>query len=129
LEISTMLALSLVQEIDRLLHEGELSQRKIAERLGVSRGTVGAIARGQRPLFGKAPKPDESEERGPSLQPQRCRRCGFLVFLPCLVCRTREYRQSGEILRVVAAFRRTSARRPCHPPARRGPRIRRARVA
>ena len=45
----TMLALSVVEEIDRLLDEGELSQRKIAARLGVSRGTVGGDR--QRPAW------------------------------------------------------------------------------
>ena len=43
-----MLALTVVQQIEQLLKEGQLSQRKIAARLGVSRGTVGAIADGRR---------------------------------------------------------------------------------
>ena len=40
-----MLPTSLVHEIDRLLKAGQLSHRKIATRLGVSRGTIMAIAR------------------------------------------------------------------------------------
>ena len=39
-----MLPLSVVEEIRRLLDEGRYSQRKIAARLQVSRGSVNAIA-------------------------------------------------------------------------------------
>ena len=40
LEVGTMLALSIVEEIDRLLREGKLSRRMIAQQLGVGRATV-----------------------------------------------------------------------------------------
>ena len=43
-----MIATSVVDEIRRLLQEGCLSQRKIAAQIGVSRGTVNAIALGRR---------------------------------------------------------------------------------
>ena len=46
-----MIAHAMVGEIRRLLDEGLMSQRKIARRLGVSRGTVHAIARGKRPDY------------------------------------------------------------------------------
>ncbi len=82
-----MLSCELVQEIRRLLCEGELSQRKIAARLGVSHGIVGAIASGRRGAD------EASRSRAAGRYPVRCRRCGYRVYLPCLICKTRDYRQ------------------------------------
>ncbi len=45
-----MITATVVDEIRRMLREGRLSQRKIAVRIGVSRGTVNAIALGKRAL-------------------------------------------------------------------------------
>jgi hypothetical protein len=87
-----MLAKKVVVEIDRLVKEGKLTHRRIAAQLGVGRSTVNEIARGRRRLFGYA----AGEEAGDceELEPaERCQTCGFLVHLPCLVCRTREYRE------------------------------------
>lgn len=97
-----MLALPLVQEIDRLLQEGKLSQRKIAARLGVSRGTVGAIASGRRGLYGKDPDADRASNANslaPQLPPERCQRCGAFVYMPCLICRARDHRARQTRLR------------------------------
>ncbi len=90
---STMLALSVVEEIARLLDEGRLSQRKIAAQLGVSRGTVGAIASGRRGIYGKEPHADAPDPLDALTPPDRCPRCGYFVSMPCLVCRTRQYRE------------------------------------
>jgi transcriptional regulator with XRE-family HTH domain len=92
-----MLSISLVEEIARQLAEGKLSQREIARRLGVGRATVSAIARGKRGLYGRS---EESESLEPDRldPPQRCAVCGYRVHLPCLVCRTREYRLGRRIL-------------------------------
>lgn len=84
-----MLPTSLVLEIDRLLKEGRLSHRQIALRLGVSRGTISAIAQGRRGLYGKDPI-DKRRARTPSSAPIRCPDCGHRVYLPCLVCITRQ---------------------------------------
>ncbi len=104
-----MLSLSVVEEIARHLAAGELSQREIARQLGVGRATVSAIARGKRGLYGRSeePLPLEPELLDP---PERCPQCGYLVHLPCLVCRTREYHRGRRIL---AAF---SNGRPAAPP-------------
>jgi transposase-like protein len=123
-----MLALSIVEEIVRLLKEGRQSQRKIAKRLGVSRGTVSALANGQRGLFGRAREAEETE-RGPLLPPQRCPKCGFFVHLPCLVCRTREYRHGRRLLAAMAAERPLGTRRPRRSPVRGRRRSCHARVA
>jgi hypothetical protein len=121
-----MLALSIVQEIDRLLGEGKLSRRKIAQRLGVSRSTVCAIASGQRALFGKQPEPEEPDRQ--AMPPERCPKCGYLVQLPCLVCRTREYRHGRRVLAELSQRRSAAVRgRRCPPERRRN--TYRARVA
>ncbi len=88
-----MIATTLVREIRELLRAGELSQRKIARRLGVSRGSVNAIARGKRP--------DRSARRSafadgfvvPTGLPRRCPGCGGMVQMPCLLCYVRAIRQ------------------------------------
>jgi predicted XRE-type DNA-binding protein len=92
-----MLSAALVEEIDRLLHEGELSQRKIARCLGVSRGTVSAIASGRRGLFGREPADDDSADRRGCSIPVRCPRCGYRIYLPCLICRTRDHRRQQDL--------------------------------
>jgi hypothetical protein len=123
-----MLALSVVEEIDRLLKEGQLSQRRIAERLGVSRGTVSAIASGQRALYGRTAEDDKSGGV-PALPAERCPKCGFLIHPPCLVCRTRQFRHGRRVLAALAAERAPAERRRRRLPARRRRRTCHARVA
>jgi len=85
-----MIAQSLVDEVRRLLSEGKLSQRKIAQATGVSRGTVGAIASGRRrdrPVVTASDEDGCDEPVGP---PERCDGCGALVYLPCRLCRMRK---------------------------------------
>ncbi|MGA2032918.1 MAG: helix-turn-helix transcriptional regulator [Thermoguttaceae bacterium] len=83
-----MIATPIVEEIRGLLAEGRLSQRKIAQRLGISRGTVNAIAQGKR-----ADRPSDQDWHGgfpyPAGVPQRCPGCGGLVQMPCLLCHIR----------------------------------------
>jgi transcriptional regulator with XRE-family HTH domain len=90
-----MLSTALIHEIDRLLKEGELSHRKIADRLGVSRGVVDGLANGRRGLYGKEP---DDEDRRSLATATRCTHCGYRVYMPCLICQAREhkYNQNGE---------------------------------
>jgi len=84
-----MIAPAVVDEIKRLLESGHLSQRTIAQQLGVSRGTVNAIA------LGKRLDPDPDRDAGfaaPEGPLTRCPGCGGLVLMPCLLCRVREMR-------------------------------------
>ena len=83
-----MIAQSVVNEIRDLLAVGELSQRNIARRLGVSRGTVNAIARGKRPDY-RPPRRGDDDFVPPSGIPKRCPGCGGMVQTPCLLCRVR----------------------------------------
>src|SRR4051812_23660736 len=96
-----MLPTALIHEIDRLLKEGELSRRKIALRLGVSRGTVAAIASGRRGVYGKDPVGRHSAPLRKS-PPTRCPQCGYRVYLPCRICRMREHQQSRLLLQLLA---------------------------
>ena len=88
-----MLPIATVHEIQHLLEEGQLSQRKIAAKLGVSRGTVGAIASGRRGLFGKEPEAEQPDVCALDLPPERCEGCGAMVYMPCVLCRSREYQR------------------------------------
>ena len=89
-----MIAQTVVDEICHLLDEGAISQRKIAQRLGVSRGTVNALAQGKRPhSLGRR---DAAEDfLAPVGPPRRCPGCGGLVLMPCLLCHVRAMRREG----------------------------------
>ena len=99
-----MLTTALVQEVDRLLREGELSQRQIATRLCVSRGTISAIANGHRGLYGKEPFATYSP-LVPTSPPTRCSHCGYRVYLPCLICRIRTHQHQQRLLALLATRR------------------------
>ena len=108
-----MLPTTLVHEIDRLLREGELSHRKIAAHLGVSRGTISAIASGRRGLYGKEPFETYSP-LVPSSPPTRCPHCGYRVYLPCLICRMREHKQRQLLRTTILDLTATAS--PCRVP-------------
>jgi hypothetical protein len=85
-----MLALEKVRQIEQLLADGELSQRQIARRAGVSRGSVATIALGRRPDY-EALRREKAEREipAPSGPPRRCPTCRALVRMPCVACRVR----------------------------------------
>jgi DNA-binding XRE family transcriptional regulator len=113
-----MLPLATIEQIDRLIQGGELSQRKIAKQLGVSRGTVAAIASGRRGIYGKEPDDETSQSLAPKSPPVRCPSCGFFVYQPCLVCRARDFRQLQHAARNgLAACGRAQSRRAARPSA------------
>ena len=85
-----MIAPKIVTEIRRLLAEESLSQRRIAQLVGVSRGTVGAIASGRRPDYEALHEPWEDELDEPAGPPERCPSCGGMVYMPCRLCRTQK---------------------------------------
>jgi DNA-binding XRE family transcriptional regulator len=86
-----MLSPDLIEEIERLLAEGKLSQRKIAKRTGVSRGTVGAVANGKRHVHARETESWDAGLESQSGPPQHCPGCGGLVHLPCRLCYTRQF--------------------------------------
>ena len=81
-----MIASSVVEQIRLLLAEGTLSQRKIARVVGVSRGTVDAIASGRRSDPVRRCDDEFEESLGPL---GSCPECGGRVYLPCRLCRVR----------------------------------------
>jgi hypothetical protein len=82
-----MLTQQVIDEARHLLSEGLLSQRGIAERLHISRGTVNALALGQRGAYGR----ETATAQPMPVRIARCRGCGGLVILPCILCRTRRF--------------------------------------
>ena len=89
-----VLAETTVEQVRVLLREG-LSQREAARQARVSRNRVQLIAHGRRPDYAALParKEDEPLERcGPI---ERCRKCGMLVEMPCLVCQARVLREAA----------------------------------
>ena len=91
-----MIAVEVVDEIRSLLTAGRFSQRKIAERLGVSRGTVNAIARGRRPDRAARPQDPAHDFIPPAGRPGRCPGCGGMVQMPCLACQVRAIKAGRE---------------------------------
>jgi hypothetical protein len=80
-----MIGPAVIEELLRLLAEGNLSQRKIAKMMNVSRGTVAAVAAGRRRPNYPREVPDE-QFKGPV---RRCAGCGGMVATPCHACRIR----------------------------------------
>lgn len=110
-----MLAKSLVEKINRLLSEGSLSQRQIAAKLRVSRGTVSAIAGGRRGLYGREVGDDEELSLQPTSPPERCPCCGYRVYLPCLICSSRDFQRRQAVLHGAEATLEQSASPPVKP--------------
>lgn len=84
-----MIASPVVDKIQRLLSDGGLSQRKIALRMGVSRGTVGSIASGKRPDYEARRRIRKDSFIAPAGPPVRCPGCGGMAQMPCLACHVR----------------------------------------
>jgi len=87
-----MLSEDKVQEIEQLLLDGKLSQRRIAKMTGASRGSVNAIATGTRKLQGPKPVDDRPVPSGPFV---RCPVCGSNTQLPCMTCFVRHERRTS----------------------------------
>lgn len=77
--------------VREMLDAGGLSQRQIARAAGVSRGSVASIAAGKRhePPAASVDEWSVAEDEGP---PVRCQGCGGLVYVPCRLCRARNWR-------------------------------------
>lgn len=86
-----MLDTQTIDRITELLLQGGLSQRAIAKRLGVSRGTVHAVAAGKRHVYEKPAK-----AAVPNGDYVRCPECGGKTQLPCTFCRIRRKTGTGK---------------------------------
>jgi hypothetical protein len=105
-----MIASDLVREIREMLAAGGLSQRAIAERTGVSRGTVSAIAQGKRPDYQPRNHSTEFGFIPPVGRPARCPGCGGLVLMPCLACYLRRWKIGRQIIFPAAAKKRNGSK-------------------
>lgn len=85
-----MITPQVIREVKRLLEAGQMSQREIARRTGVSRATVGSVAMGRRPDYEQLEQERAAQHWRPQGPPRRCPGCGGLVYLPCRLCRLRE---------------------------------------
>jgi transcriptional regulator with XRE-family HTH domain len=79
-----MIAPQVVRWVQSLLADGRLSQREIARRAGLSRGSVANIARGR--IARRRPVPERLDRPA---RPVRCPECGARVYPPCRACRVR----------------------------------------
>jgi len=104
-----MLSLVKIEKIEWLLRSTDLSQRQVAMRVGVSRGSVAAIARGKRSAkqqrSASASQNASKDQHAPQIVPDldavpvRCPSCGCRVFLPCLVCHLRKMERARRAIR------------------------------
>lgn len=90
-----MLSTALIMEVRRELDRAELSFREISKRLGVSRGIIAAMAKGERGNHGRDLDGEtaRSSPRRPLTSPVRCPECGGLVYAPCRLCAARACRE------------------------------------
>lgn len=75
-----------IHEIEKLLATGRYSQREVARRVGASRGSVNAVAKGRRKVRPPVVKEEDFKQSGPVV---RCPECGGRTRMPCRVCGTR----------------------------------------
>jgi len=84
-----MLPEAKVREVRQLLSEKTLSQRRIAKIVGVSRGTVTAIASGKYTQNKRGPASVDDDYFAITGPAARCPGCGGNVYLPCRLCYVR----------------------------------------
>ena len=88
-----MLSRAMVDKIKQMLEQGNLSNREIARKLGVSRGTVDSISSGARRDHCRE---DTVASNEPPNEEGLCDGCGHVVPLPCVYCAAEAYgRQQG----------------------------------
>lgn len=111
-ESSAVIGAQTIEEIRNLLKQGTFSQRAIAKRIGVSRGTVAKVAANRKRTVSEQERiavSGESRDSAskPSLpmllpplgiilpkgKPRRCFHCGVRVRMPCLACQLHRLRQ------------------------------------
>ena len=111
-----MILLSTAKEIARLLNEGDLSQRRIARQVGVSRMTVSNIATGKRGVHGSSGQADRSHEE---FTIGCCLTCRVECYVPCVKCGaelTKRLQDDGLIPKVTLPEREIEAPEGCPTP-------------
>lgn len=114
-----MIAAEVIEEVQRMLVTGKHSCREISRRTRVSRSTIERIAKGER--LAHCPTGDfAGTQIERSTVAERCPDCGGMVYLPCLPCDAKLFRERRQVMRRVDSSR--SKRDPRRPPvpSRRG---------
>ena len=105
-----MLPQAKIEEVEKLLAEGKLSQRKISALTGVSRAVVSQVALGERPDYAlRREIPDDFLE--PSGEIERCPTCGARVYMPCRLCHVRRLQEQETLSRYRRRARQKASRR------------------
>jgi len=96
-----MLSESKVRWVRGLLADG-LSHRAIQKVTGVSRHTIGKIARRRRPDGEPLDQLQQPEGQAPEPAPRpiRCPECGHQVYPPCRACQIRKALADGQLRQV-----------------------------
>jgi len=105
-----MLPQTKIEEVEKLLAEGRLSQRKISLLTGVSRSVISQIALGERPDYATRLEPDP-DSLEPSGDIQRCPTCGAKVYMPCRLCHLRSTRDEDTLQRYRRRAKQKASRR------------------
>lgn len=105
-----MLPQAKIDEVEKLLAEGKLSQRKIAVLTGVSRAVISQVALGERPDYTTqdAPAADNLEPTG---EIERCATCGAKVYMPCRLCHLRRLNEQDSLVRHRRRAKQKASRR------------------
>lgn len=82
------------ERIKYLLFVEKRSQHAVSRITGVSRGVIGGIASGKRPDFDEIRRQKQADSLEPSGPPVKCPGCGYRIYMPCRICRTRAYRST-----------------------------------
>ncbi len=105
-----MLPQAKIEEVEKLLAEGKLSQRKISLLTGVCRSVVSQVASGERPDYASLFEPD-AESLEPSGEIERCPTCGARVYMPCRLCHLRSASEEGTLKRYRRRAKQKASRR------------------
>jgi transcriptional regulator with XRE-family HTH domain len=105
-----MLPQTKIEEVEKLLAEGRLSQRKISLLTGVSRAVISQVALGERPDYATRLEPAH-DSLEPSGEIERCPTCGAKVYMPCRLCHLRSTRDEDTLQRYRRRAKQKASRR------------------
>lgn len=88
-----------IERIQKLLDEGCMTHRKIAETVGVSRGLVSQVARGERRSVGVRENGLGGASAGVTKTPSyKCSGCNRNVTtIPCIACQAESFKVSSRL--------------------------------
>ena len=109
-----MLPSHTIKDVRRMLAKQHYSYREIAVLAGVSRSTVAHIAKNNQDPTSAGRTYGDLDSR----KLERCKGCGGLVEMPCLLCQARRYREIMSPLPLKNSGHKTEGSTERHPPSR-----------